>query len=187
LDSVPYAVELELDGESGAAVRDLWRALSDIGVTWMAQSGASPHVSLAIWETIDRPRFEAELSRFAAETGPIGVTFDGAGSFPGGTVFLRPVEDAALRALQRHVHARFASLGAGPWAYYLPEAWIPHCTLAMDVPPERLDEALGIAERAPAISGRLEHVGIVEFRPVQVLARYPLGGAPARRSASSAS
>lgn len=184
---MPYALELELDGASGAAVRDLWRALSEIGVTWMAQSGASPHVSLAIWETIDRPRFEAELSRFAAETGPIGITFEGAGSFPGGTVFLRPTENRALRELQRHVHARFAALGRGPWAYYLPELWVPHCTLAMDVAPDRLGEALAIAERAPRIGGRLEHVGIVEFRPVHVLARYPLGGAVARSSASNAS
>ncbi|MBI1734224.1 MAG: 2'-5' RNA ligase family protein [Candidatus Rokubacteria bacterium] len=173
---MPYALELELDGGAGAAVRDLWRALSEVGVTWMAQSGAAPHVSLAIWETIDRPRFEVELARFAAETGPIGISFDGVGTFPGGTVFLRPTPNRALDALQRHVHARFAALGAGPWDYYLPETWIPHCTLAMDVPPGRVSEALAVAADAPLpITGRLEFVGIVEFRPVRVLARYPLG------------
>lgn len=184
---MPYALELELDAGAGAAIRTLWQTMSAVGVTWMAESGASPHVSLAIWETIDRPRFDTELSRLAAEIGPIDIAFDGAGSFPGGTVFLRPTPNPALRELQRHVHARFASLGEGSWAYYLPESWIPHCTLAMDVPDDRVREALAIAERAPAITGRFEHVGIVEFRPVQVLARYPLRGAPARSSASSAS
>ena len=188
---MPYAVELELGGAAGDAVRDLWRALSALsalGATWLAQSGASPHVSLAIWETIDLPRFDAELSRFAAETAPIGITFDGTGMFPGGTVFLRPAPNPTLRDVQRHVHARFASLGGDAWPYYLPEAWIPHCTLAMDVPPDRVTEALAVAGRGPLpITGRLEYVGIVEFRPVRVLARYPLAGDAARSSVISAS
>ena len=185
---MPYAVELELDSVAGAAVQDLWRALSEVGATWLAQSGASPHVSLAIWETIDRPRLEAELARFAAETGPIGITFDGAGTFPGGTVYLQPAPNPALHAVQRHVHARFASFGGGAWAYYLPDSWIPHCTLAMDVSPDRVTEALAVAGRAPLpITGRLEYVAIVEFQPVQVLARYPLAGDAARSSAISAS
>jgi hypothetical protein len=185
---VPYAIELELDGTAGAAVRELWRALSGLGPTGLADSGASPHVSLAIWETIDRPRFEAEVARFADDAPPISVTLEAPGTFPGGTVFLRPAANPALHAMQRHVHARFATLGDGVWPYYMPASWIPHCTLVTDVPPDRVVEALTIAGRAPLpITGRLERVGIVEFRPVRVLARYPLRGDAARSSVISAS
>lgn len=171
-----FALELELDAEAGRVVRGLWHALSEIGVTWMAESGATPHVSLAIWETIDRPRFEAELAHFAAETGPVAVTFDGVGTFPGGAVFLRLAPNTTLAEMQRQVHARFAALGRSPWQYYLPETWVPHCTLAMEFPRERAPDALAIAKRVSLpIAGRLESVGIVEFRPVRTLARYPLG------------
>jgi 2'-5' RNA ligase len=174
---VPYAVELPLDARAGGIVRDLWRALSDVGVTWMEQSGAEPHISLAIWERIERGRFEAELARFAAETAPMDVTFDAVGTFPGGAVFLRPVPNPALVDVQRRLHERFATLGVEPWQYYLPGIWVPHCTLAMEVQPNRVGEARSVAERAclPLV-GRLEAVGIVEFRPVRELARYRLGG-----------
>jgi 2'-5' RNA ligase len=174
---VPYAVELDLDPASAEVVRRLWSALSGVGVTWMEQSGATPHVSLAIWERIDQPAFDAELARLAAETPPLPITFDGIGTFPAGAVFLRPVADPALVELQRRCHARLSPFASEPWNYYMPEAWIPHCTLAMQVPPDRTAEALAVARRADLpILGRLEAVGIVEFRPVRVLARHPLGG-----------
>lgn len=173
---MPYAVELDLDSASGALVRRLWRALADVGVTWMQQSGATPHVSLAIWERLNQPAFDAELARLVAVTRAIPVTFDAVGTFPGGAVFLRPVADPALVELQRRWHARLSPFAAEPWNYYLPESWVPHCTLATEVPPERMADAIAVAQRAPLpIVGRLEAVGIVEFRPVRLLARHPLG------------
>lgn len=173
---MPYAVELDLDHASGALVRDLWRALATVGVTWMAESGATPHVSLGIWDRIEPGAFDAELARLAAETRPMPVTFDAVGTFPAGAVFLRPVADPALIDLQRRCHARLSRFAGAPWDYYLPQSWVPHCTLAMEVPPERMHEALAVAGRAPLpIVGRLEAVGVVEFRPVRVLARHPLG------------
>ncbi len=174
---MPYAVELALDVRAGGAVRDLWRALSDVGVTWMAQSSAEPHVSLAIWERIERASFETELARFAAETAPIPVTFDGVASFPGSAIYLRLAPNPPLLELQRRVHARFAAFGGEPWAYYLPEEWVPHCTLAMEIPHDRTNDALAVARRAPLpLAAALETVAIVEFRPVRELVRYRLGG-----------
>lgn len=173
---MPYAVELDLDHASGALVRQLWRALASVGVTSMAESGATPHVSLAIWERIEPRTFDAELARLAAETRPMPITFDAIGTFPAGAVFLRPVADPALIDLQRRCHARLSPFAGEPWDYYLPQSWVPHCTLAMEVPPERMHEALAVAGRAPLpIVGRLEAVGVVEFRPVRLLARHPLG------------
>jgi 2'-5' RNA ligase superfamily protein len=174
---VPYAVELALDARSGGIVRDLWKDLSAHGVTWMADSGAEPHVSLAIWERIDRAPFAAEIARFAAETAPIPITLDAVSTFPGSAIYLRVAHDPRLVELQRRVHARFDALASEPWAYYMPDQWVPHCTLAMEIPPARLDDALVVARRAALpLAGRLEFVGLVEFRPVVTLARYRLGG-----------
>jgi 2'-5' RNA ligase len=173
---VAYAVELALDDRAGHVVRGLWRELSTIGVTWMDTSGAEPHVSLAIWDTIDRAPFAAELARFAAETAPIAVTFDAVGSFPGSAIYLRPVANPTLADVQRRLHERFRTLGSGAWPYYVPGAWVPHCTVAMEFPPERMHQALDIVQRAPLpLVGRLESAAIIEFRPVREVARYPLG------------
>ena len=174
---MPYAVELALDDQAGAVVRGVWRTLSGIGVTWMEDSGAEPHVSLGIWETIDRARFEAELARFAAETPPISVTFEAVGMFPGSAIYLRPVENRQLADTQQRLHDRFGMLGGGAWQYYLPGTWVPHCTIAMEFPADRTAEARTIVERLPLpLTGRLVSAALIEFRPVRELARHALGG-----------
>lgn len=174
---MPYAVEFALDDGAGAVVRRVWRTLAGIGVTWMEDSGAEPHVSLGIWETIDRGRFEAELARFAAETPQISVTFEAVGMFPGSAIYLRPVENRKLVEVQQRLHQRFGSLGTGAWQYYLPGTWVPHCTVAMEFPAERTAKARAIVERLPLpLTGRLVSAALIEFRPVRELARYTLGG-----------
>jgi len=174
---MPYAFELALDPASAAAVRRVWRELDDAGIRYMARSDASPHVSLGIWETIDREGAEAELARFAAQTPPLEVTLASVGLFPRVAVFLAPTVTAELLELHARFHRRFEHLGEAPWEHYWPGAWVPHCTLAMDLEADRFGDALTIAARMPLpLAARLIEVGIVEFRPVKQLASCPLGG-----------
>jgi 2'-5' RNA ligase len=135
---MPYAFELALDPASAAVVRRAWQELADAGIGYVATSGARPHVTLGIWDSLDLERAEAELARFAAETSSVQLTFASVGLFPG---------------------------------------WVPHCTLATDLEPDRFGDALEIAARAPLpLESRLVEVGIVEFRPVKQLVSYALGG-----------
>jgi 2'-5' RNA ligase len=174
---VAYAVELALDERAGRVVRGLWRELSAIGVDWMDVSGAEPHVSLAIWDAIDRAPFEAALARFARETAPPTVTFDAVDIFPGGAIYLRAAPSPALAEVQRRAHERLDEAGSGAWHYYLPERWIPHCTVAMEFPVDRKNQALTVVRRvALPLVARLESAALIEFRPVREVARYPLGG-----------
>jgi len=174
---MPYAIELALDPDSAAVVRRVWQELAVAGMEYMAASGAQPHVSLGIWESIDRDRAEAELARFAAETPPVRITFASVGLFPRVAVFLAPTVTADLLELHAGFHARFARLGEAPWAHYRPSVWVPHCTLAMDLSADRFGDALAIAGHTPLpLEARLVEVGIVEFRPVKQLVSRALGG-----------
>jgi hypothetical protein len=54
---------------------------------------------------------------------------------------------------------------------------VPHCTLATDLEPDRLGDALAIAARVPLpLECRLVEAGIVEFRPAKQLMSRALGG-----------
>src|SRR5262245_66205787 len=112
---MPYAIELALDPESATVVRRVWRELAGAGIEYMAASGARPHVSLGIWESLDRDRADAELTRFAAETSPVRVAFASVGLFPGVAVFLAPTVPAALPELQPGFHRRSGGLGRAQW------------------------------------------------------------------------
>ena len=176
---MPYALALALDDAAARVVRALWRDVADAGFPWMAESGANPHVSLAIWDAIDRDAMLARLPRFAAETPAIDAVFPRIGTFDeAGVVFLAPEVGARLREVHAHCHRAFADLGRGAWPHYASGAWVPHCTLAMDAG-AALDRITALARRAPLpLHGRLERAELVEFRPVRRLAFAALAAAP---------
>lgn len=173
---MPFAIELALDPAAGAAVRRIWRELEDAGITSMARSGAHPHISLGIWNALDLPACQAELAAFAREIEPIPVTLASVRTFSTGAVFLAPEANPGLAALHAGFHRRFAHLGTGLWEYYAPGLWVPHCTLAMDLTEDLVPTVLEIARRAPLpLGGRLDRIGIVEFRPVTQRCAFALG------------
>src|SRR5437588_2210891 len=146
---MPYAIELALDPTSAGAIRRTWRELHDAGITWMARSGARPHVTLGIWNSLDRDGTESELTRFAAATSPVGLTLTSVGVFPAVAVFLAPTVTGELLELHAGFHRRFGRLGGESWDHYRPGAWVPHCTLATYLEPVQFGSALAIAVCMP--------------------------------------
>ena len=174
---MPYAVELALDPASADVVRRVWRELDDAGITYVSRSGARPHVTLGIWETLDHDGAEAELTRFAAETAPVRLTLASVGLFPRVAIFFAPTVTAELLQLHAGFHRQFDRLGERSWDHYRPGGWVPHCTLATDLEPDQFGGALAIAGRVPLpLECRLVEIGIVEFRPVKQLVSFALGG-----------
>jgi 2'-5' RNA ligase len=169
-----YALELALDDASAAVVRDLWRLAAEAGFPFMAESGANPHVSLAIWDEIERDAMEAAVAQLAAASPVVDVVFTGVDTFPSTrVVFLKPAPSPPLRDVQASWHRALAEHGRKPWAYYAPDAWQPHCTLAMDTG-ETLMAALGAAPLP--LHARLVRAELIAFRPVERLMFAPLGG-----------
>src|SRR5437899_1843103 len=73
--------------------------------------------------------------------------------------------------------ARRAPLGRERWPHDAPAAWVPHCTLAMDLGSVTAATALALAAELPLpLEARLDRVGIVEFRPVRERFARPLTG-----------
>ena len=180
-----FAIELALDAAGAAPVRALWRRLAEAGLRFMADSGADPHVSLVIWDRLDVARAAAEVATVAGETAPVDATFTHVAAFGAEVVYLAVAPSAALAGLQARVHARFAALGEEPWQHYAPAAWVPHCTLAMDLGSVTAATALALAPTlALPLAARLERMAIVEFRPVRERFARALTG-PAPRGASA--
>ena len=174
---MPYAVELALDAAAAAEVRRVWRELDDAGTGYMARSGVRPHVTLGIWDTLELEGAEAELSALAAEIAPVRLIFASVGLFPGVAIFLAPTVTAELLDLHAGFHRRFGRLGRASWDHYRPGSWVPHCTLATDLEPDRFGSALAIAGRVGLpLECRLVEIGIVQFRPVKQLVSRALGG-----------
>lgn len=177
-----FAVTLALDEAAAAEVRGLWFALADLGIMSMAAPGADPHVSLVLWDSIDRSAIERGLAAVAAETGPLDIVLAGVATFGTSVAYLELAPAPALRELHARLHERWARLGTGPSPHYAPGAWVPHCTLAEDLGPATARLALQTAAARVPLRARLESIALVEFPPVQRLFSARLTGQPAAGS-----
>ncbi|MHC5038721.1 MAG: 2'-5' RNA ligase family protein [Planctomycetota bacterium] len=175
---MPIAVEMYLDDASTSVIQDVWKALYESKkAPYMWDSGARPHITLAIYEGIEFTPFIRKLISFAGNLSPFDVTMNSIGIFPTdkSVVYLAPHVSEELLALQASFHETFNEVGEFPWEFYLPGHWIPHCTLAMDIPPAQVPGIVEACLKHPLrIHGTIVSLGIVKFRPIEVLGEYPL-------------
>jgi 2'-5' RNA ligase len=175
-----FAVEMYFDEAADRAVRAAWKALADAGISTSMLDGISrPHVTLAVSDEIGAT-FKNALALFAKEVSPFELTFSHVGAFntAEGVVFLAPTMTRSLLDLHQRFHAFFDQHAAKKWPYYLPGAWVPHCTLAFRLDAERLVAAFAIAAevKLPLACGITE-IGLLSGvgEPEQELVSCPIG------------
>lgn len=169
---MPYALTLRLDETAAARVARLWRAIAaQAGDDGALRLGYGPHITLALLpDGIDAEA--VATAGFAAARGwdALPVTLAGLGVFPGdpAVIWVAPIATEALLARQRALHAALAAFPVH--AHYRPGAWVPHVTLSKDggAPAARIVEAASAAWDGP-ISGLLDRLELVRFRPVEIL------------------
>lgn len=173
-----YSVELYFDPATEKTLLALRAELVKHGIRpVLDEIQDRPHISLAVFPDLDPQAFVRHLRAFAAVTAAFPVTLGAVGSFPtaDGVLFLAPAVSPALVETHANFHAIISGLNLNPFEYYLPDNWVPHCTIALDMEPEILSKAFKEARRAfRATTGRVQEIGLVCFRPVQNLHTFPL-------------
>lgn len=146
------ALPLYFDPAAEAAIQTVIAALAEHGVApFMQSAGIRPHLTLAIYRDIDPARCETLLKPLVGSLPPLPLLFSHLGVFtsPDPVVFLAPTPTRALAELHQRVNALLAEAGDQPSSYYLPDLWVPHCTLAVEFDENRISEAVEIARRLP--------------------------------------
>lgn len=167
-----HAVEMFFDEAADAAVRALWRRLDEAGVPSLAGFGHRrhrPHVSLAVAGAIPRRTRDALRAELAPLALP-GLWLYTLGTFPTeqNGLFLGAVVDAELLALHSAAHDALAGRVSQPWAYYLPGAWVPHCTLAHDLSVDQLALAVRSLHPVSPVRAAVRSVGITDTRTGEI-------------------
>ncbi|MET0425115.1 MAG: 2'-5' RNA ligase family protein [Actinoplanes sp.] len=135
-------VELLLDQELEATVRDLWRRLSDAGLPSLAQHPHPtnrPHLTLITAASL--PPFDPPMP-IAAELGPVRRL--------GRALVLAVTPTPELRDLQATLWSSLA--GQDPWP--APADWVPHVSLALKFPPDRRVELPANPARGHFVAAR---------------------------------
>jgi 2'-5' RNA ligase len=174
-----YAIGLNLSKNNAARVIRLWERLARESInSVMLNVGAQPHISLAVLADLDPAQLREDLHRFAEFTRPLSVVLSYAGTFPTaeGVVFLAPIVTHELLEVHGRLHQVLRDRGLECVEYYRPGQWVPHCTVAIDVPPEKIAAALELSVRSEAFGPvEMDEVSLVEFPPVRDIYAFPLG------------
>ena len=179
LTGMGYAVELYLDAEAQAKVHNLRAQLRAEGIEDLLDAmDETPHISLAVIPDVEDENILNAVAEFAAEQPPIAVTLEAIGSFvgPQNVLFAVPIPSVALLNAHSSLHGQLQAY-CDYLPYYLPGRWVPHCSLAMNLPSEQMGAAFTLLrEIFTPISSDLGHIGVIQFRPVVDLVRWPLTG-----------
>ncbi len=176
---MPFAVLLFFDTSTEAVIKSAWKELADTGIApYMYQSANRPHLTLAIYQYLDLATCEQQLKSFAPKTDPLPVGFQHLGIFPTipATVFLGATVTVSLLELHAQIHESLHPISTDSNPYYLPGKWIPHCTVALELEPRLIAQALEIGlQISLPLHGEITEIGVIEFRPVRHLFGFRLG------------
>jgi 2'-5' RNA ligase len=115
-------------------VESTWQELErDFGLTGIRVT-PFPHFSWQVVQDYDWERIADVLQDIAQQTSPLPVHTTGLGLFTGDkpVIYVPVVKSAELMRLHQLVWERTAEVSTGQLAYYAPEAWMPHVSLAYE-------------------------------------------------------
>lgn len=167
-----HAVQLLFDDRTDAAVRALWQRLDAAGVPSLAGHSHRrhrPHVTLAVAGAIaarTRDALRVDLAPLAVPD----LWLHTLGAFPTerSPLFLGALVDTELLAVHSTAHDVLAGRVQQPSAYYLPGAWVPHCTLAPDLTADQLASGLVALHPVSPVRATVQGIGICDTRTGEV-------------------
>jgi hypothetical protein len=118
-----------------------------------------PHFSWNIAEEYDRPQMDWAVAETALVTPVFNVQTSGIGLFPAPVpvLFIQVARDPLLDLLHQRLWDRMQSLGREMSAYYNPENWLPHISLAYgDLRSEQVPEVRAWLEEQDTFRWEME-------------------------------
>ena len=176
-----YAIELYFDQETEKKLAALARRVADEGISGrFLEWKTRPHLTLACYNDVDEANCIERLEKFARCHGAIPAYIGSVGMFNDTkTIFASPIMNRSMYQLQAELHACMDGFDTTGWAWYCPDRWVPHCTLALTK--EDDDSAFYkaselILREFMKMSGQFVAIGLVKITcPVKEIATITLG------------
>lgn len=161
-----YGVIALFDDKTEKVIKEIWKDLKEKSISNYAYEveNRRPHITLASYTHIDKKTFMKQMDELYENKKDINITFSSIGSFlKSGTLFFSPIVTKELFEFHTNHHLSFNQYSDNPNSLYLPKSWIPHCTIANRLSPDKLLEAFNYCiNRNDIISGKIKEVAIIE-------------------------
>lgn len=161
-----YGLIALFDDTTEKLVKKLWKELKDKSISFYAYEveDRRPHITLASYNRLNKPNFIEQMETFYEDKSAIEITFSTIGSFlNSGALFYSPIVTKGLIELHSNHHNNFEEFNDDPNSLYLPDNWIPHCTIANRLPPEKLSEAFDYcSKRNGSVFGKIVELALID-------------------------
>lgn len=175
-----YAILLHFNKKSEKRIYELWEEAKNCGGhSHIADSGLRPHITLALFEDTDIEKFCGKLEQFSKKMKKFSLKLASIGTFTGhhGVVYLAPVITDELIELHKELYKFFEGELIGLNPYYMPNNWVPHCSISTDNP---IDICTCIIKKMIEVYEPLDieisEISITECEPaIKYLKSYEIG------------
>ncbi|OXS56778.1 2'-5' RNA ligase [Bacillus sp. V-88] len=162
-----YWVIALFDDQTEELIKGIWKELAVKDISYYEEeiNDARPHITLGSYTELDKEAYIDSLGTFYEHTAPFRITFNTVGSFLNfGTLFLSPTVTRELLEFHSSHYDYFHSFKRKANPLYLPGNWIPHCTLANKLSPEKLAEGFEhCLGRGDTIEAEIIGVALIEL------------------------
>lgn len=161
-----YGLIAIFDETTEQIIKDIWKELKERSISFYAYEVEDriPHITLAGYNDLNPSYFTKQMDVFYEGKQAIDITFNTIGSFlNSGALFLSPTVTTELIEFHSNHHKIFEQFNDDPNSLYLPNRWIPHCTIANRLSPEKLSKAFDYcSKRNATIAGQIKEVALID-------------------------
>lgn len=162
-----YGVIAVLDEKTECIIKDIWHELKERSISFYAEEvfDRRPHITLASYNRLNILEYQKHMDEFYVNKPMIDISFQSIGSFlNSGALYYAPVVTKELIVLHSKHHQHFEQFNDTHNSIYSPNKWIPHCTLANRLSPEKLSEAFNYCSRGHStIHGKIIEIAMIEI------------------------
>lgn len=145
-----YGIVIHFDFETESFIKRLWVELSESCISKYAEEvrNRRPHITLASYNDLKTTEFIDTFEAFYSNKTKFEIKLSMIGVFiNSGTLFLAPTPTLELIAFHESYHNKFNMYEKNSNPQYMPNNWIPHCTIANRLSEEKLLEAIRFCNR----------------------------------------
>jgi len=140
---MPVAIILAFNEESTNILNHVFKKLKEGKFNSYYQL-VVPHITLTSYENMDLQEAMESLKQLSNNVNPFRIQFSSFGYFPSeeSVLFLNPIANFELLDIQQKVFELFEGFPDDN----SPITWVPHCTLATDIPLKKIGKAIDIVK-----------------------------------------
>lgn len=161
-----YALLAYFDHETETKLKQFWVKLNELGISdyGVAVKDRRPHVTLADYQAINVEELLVMLNDYFHQQVEVPIHFHSLGAFLGQKMlYIAPTMTKSLLDLHGNFHEQFKSFDRNPNSYYLPQRWVPHCTICGRLNEVTFLQAFEYCQRNIVnFQTRITEVGLVE-------------------------